>query len=169
MWILSSSKIHECHGVLLFLADSMRFEGAQSSKVAIFGLSIGPNSALRQRKPFWGVARKKSKKSNNLARFYLCIPNTFWPQNIKEHLFSVWPENHHNGLRETYCHFFITAPKSSHAWEGSWNNELVNFIFIFFWGGGGGRRAGKEGMGATEDNSTLTEGFSSIYLTQKSW
>ena len=89
MWILSSSKIHECHGVLLFLADSMRFEGARSSKVAIFGLSIGPNSALRQRKSLWGVARKKSKKSNKLAPFYLCIANTFCPQNIKEHLSSV--------------------------------------------------------------------------------
>ena len=54
----------------IVLADSMRFEEARSSKVAIFGLWIGPNSALGWRKSLRRVAKKKRKKSNNLAWFY---------------------------------------------------------------------------------------------------
>ena len=56
----------------IFLADSMRFEAARSSKLkSLFSaLWIGPNSALGWRKSFRRVAKKKRKKSNNLARFY---------------------------------------------------------------------------------------------------
>ena len=43
----------------IFLADSMRFEAAPSSKDAIFGLWIGPNSARGWRKLLWLVAKKK--------------------------------------------------------------------------------------------------------------
>ena len=53
-----------------FLVDFLRFEAARSSKVAIFGLWIGPNSNLGRRESVWLVAKKKRKKSNKLAWFY---------------------------------------------------------------------------------------------------
>ena len=53
-----------------FLVDFLRFEAARSSKVAIFGLWIGPNSTLGWRESLWRVAKKKRKKSNKLAWFY---------------------------------------------------------------------------------------------------
>ena len=53
-----------------FLVDFFRFEAARSSKVAIFGLWIGPNSTLGCLESLWLVAKKKRKKSNKLAWFY---------------------------------------------------------------------------------------------------
>lgn len=67
----------------------MRFEAAQSSNVAIFGMWIGPNSALRLQESFGGVEGEKSGKSKQLARFYICISNTYCPQNIKAYFFRT--------------------------------------------------------------------------------
>ena len=53
-----------------FLVDFLRFEAARSSKVAILGLWIGPNSTLSWRESLWRVAKKKRQKSNKLAWFY---------------------------------------------------------------------------------------------------
>ena len=53
-----------------FLVDFLGFEAARSSKVAIFGLWIGPNSILGWRESLWRVVKKKRKKSNKLAWFY---------------------------------------------------------------------------------------------------
>ena len=53
-----------------FLVDFLRFEAARSSKVAIFGLWICPNTTLGWRELLWRVAKKKRKKSNKLAWFF---------------------------------------------------------------------------------------------------
>ena len=53
-----------------FLVDILRFEADRSSKVAIFGLWIVPNSTFGWRESLWLVAKKKRKKSNKLAWIY---------------------------------------------------------------------------------------------------
>lgn len=80
----------------------MRFEAARSSKSLFSALWIGPNSALSWRMSFRRVAKKKRKKSNNLARFYYMHTKlTFCPQSIIIKAAFFRPENHQTGLRES--------------------------------------------------------------------
>ena len=94
-----------------FLADFLRFEAARSSKVAILGLWIGPNSTLSWRESLWRVAKKKRQKSNKLAWFYYVhTPNpstSFCPAVL------VWMTTD-NIFRPLFIHFVgLSSPKHS--------------------------------------------------------
>ena len=46
-----------------FLVDFLRFEAARSSKVAISGLWIVPNSTLSWRESLWRVEKKRNERN----------------------------------------------------------------------------------------------------------
>ena len=109
----------------------MRLEAARSSKIAIFGLWIGPNSALGWRKSFRRVAKKKRKKSNNLAWFYYMLTKYFWSieYNHKGKLFSYLVVG--KVLKSSYffferggCLIFFNRG------GGNCNPQLLQYIFF---------------------------------------
>lgn len=109
----------------------MRFEAARSSKVAIFGLRIGPNSALGWRKSFRRVAKKKRKKSNNLAWFYYMLTKYFWSTeyNHKGKLFSYLVAG--KLLKSSY--FFSERGGRLIFFNrggGNYNPQLLQYIFF---------------------------------------
>ena len=74
-----------------FLVDFLRFEAARSSKVAIFGLWIGLNTTLGWRELLWRVAKKKRKKSNKLAWFFLHAYPLFEKNCFESKYMSFYP------------------------------------------------------------------------------
>ena len=116
-----------------FLVDFLRIEAARSSKVAIFGLWIGPNSNLGRRESLWLVAKKKRKKSNKLACFYFMHTRPLWEKlfRIQVHVFlccgSCMNENvvFIDNIFRSLCSQFAGSSSPTHS--------LFNQKKSFFW------------------------------------
>lgn len=98
-----------------FLVDFLRFEAARSSKVAIFGLWIGPNTTLGWRELLRRVAKKKRKKSNKLAWFFL----------------HAYPLFEKNCFESKYMSFFSSSSCTNENWCGFYREHIPSSLQPF--------------------------------------